>query len=1004
MKKAKLLLLAMLMVVCLVLAVACVPQHTPLEDATLTVGENEVELYVSDGRNASFTATEAGTYTFSLKTASTTVTFKKVIGETLEDVTLPYTVHVSANQKVTFAIASTATTEKDSVTVVVTKNTVETKVLALGDNEIEWFVDENKLATFTATETAGYTFSLKTASTTAAIKKVVGTTLEDVTLPYTVRLAANETVTLALGSIATTEKDSVTLVVEKADPLPNVELVLGNNPVEFYVADGRTVTFTATEANHYDVYFATGSSKTVTVKRDGEVVEIPYEVTLAEGEKLTLVLSSSATKEIDFVTVVVAKSSLFEDLPLLSSCYNLVEFFSDAGRTVSFTPDQAARYTFSLQTESATVTVKKVVCETLEDVTLPYTVRLEKQERITFALSSSATTEKDSVTFVVKKADPLPNVELVVGENPVEFYVDEGRTVEFFPGKEGRYNISVKGTNETVAFYDGSQPFTLPWNGYLYDDNLVIFDLQSVATTVKDSVTFVVEEDTNNYVASIDVQNKLSPDKGAMSFITMQPYRNITEISFKAKTFTDNTERWWGISLSETIDDADIYTRALGTLPVTGGEWVKFTFAFADGKCTITSSTGYSASKDVENKLYYVYFIAAKGEDFGGNILLDDFTIVANGKTHVDDFQKGFENGLFEADTTWVEGGAPVKEEIVNDIVVKEVTHNYVAHVNTRRHNENGQSFITKTAYTDITEISFKAKTAADATWWGISLSETTDAASIYEMKLGTLSSTNGAWVTFTFTFADGSCTITSSAGYSATKEVANKAYYVYFISSKCDFDYVELDDFVIKTASKTYTENFDNAMDQWLFDVEVEDDATTSPVTRVVDDDMGANANNVASIDIQNLMQSDAGKQQSFITKSTYSNITEISFKAKTGTVASWWGLTLAEDKNTANIYSWNPNKMLSTTNGEWVTFTYTFAEGKCTITSSAGLNEMYDVADKAYYLLIVGSRGETFDGDVLIDDFKIVADGQTYEENFEGNIADWLFDVDQAVTKVAA
>lgn len=829
MKKAKLWLLAVLMVMCLVVSVACNlqlnptpdPTHEPLDAAVLAVGENDVELYVEDGRAASFTASETGRYTISLKTASATATVAKVVGESTEAIQLPYTVRLDANEKLSLAISSTATTEKDSVTIVVEKvDPLANVTLQLGDNDVEWYVDEGRIASFTATAAGGYTFSAKNVSATTAVKKVVGTSLEDVTLPYTVRLAANDTVTFAFGSVATTEKDSTTMVVEKVDPLADVALELGDNNVDLFVDEGRTAVFTAAKDGRYEISLNADSDTVTFVNEKGTAVDLPLNTYLEKGQKVTLVLSS-------------------------------------------------------------------------------------------------------------------------------------------------------------------------------------------VATTEKDSVTLTIVEDTNNYVASIDVQNKLSPNKGEMSFITTEAYSNITEISFKAKTVTDNAERWWGISLATTQADADIYTMKLGTLPVTGGEWIQFTFKFEDGKCKITSNNGFEKTIDVDNKSYYIYFIGAKGEDFGGNILLDDFTIVADGETYVDDFQKGFDNGLFDADTTWVEGGVPVKEEIVNDIVIKD-NNNYVAHINTRRHAESGASFVTKNAYEGITEISFKAKTAdASNSWWGISLRESADK-DIYNWALGTLPSTNGEWVQFTFTFADGVCTITSNQGFSVTKEVENKAYYVYLISAKGEFDYVEFDDFVIKTADGTYTEDFNKSIDKWLFDVEVQDEPTTSPVRKIIDNNVAINTNenHAASIDIKNLLQSDAGKQHSFVTKQAYSNITEISFKAKTGATASWWGISLTDVPAEKDIYYWNPSQVLPTTAGEWVTFTYTFADGKCTITSTAGLNETKDVENNNCYIFLFGERGGgDFSDNVLIDDFVIkTADGETYTENFEGDISKWLFATDVAVTRVAA
>lgn len=611
--------------------------------------------------------------------------------------------------------------------------------------------------------------------------------------------------------------------------------------------------------------------------------------------------------------------------------------------------------------------------------------------------TSDSTSESESTHI------PFETAKLIVGDNTVELYVEDGREATFKAATAGRYEIGLKEETETVTFKiktsGGNEDVNLPYNAFFEAEQEITLVLASVATEEKDSVIITVKEDKNNYVASVDIKNKICPDDGKMSFITAEAYSNITEISFKAKTGTEAS--WWGISLATDDSTASLYNMPLGTLPATNGEWALFTYKFENGVCKITSTIGYSATKEIANEDYYVYVIGARSENFNENVMFDDFTIVADGETYVDDFQKGLNNGLFVIDDVWNEGGAPVSEVIVNDIEISD-KNNYVASIDIKNKlcpDDGKMSFITLEAYSNITEISFKAKTGTEASWWGISLAADASTASIYSMPLGTLPATNGKWALFTYKFENGVCKLTSTIGYSLTKEVANADYYIYIIGARGEnFDEnVMFDDFTIIADGETYVEDFQKDSSEWIFDADTELNNGSAPVAKVVANgiEIKDNTNFVASIDVKNRLCPDDGKM-SFITAEAYSNITEISFRAKTGTEASWWGISLATDASKASIYNM-PLGTLAKTDGEWVTFTFTFADGKCTIKSSASEDTVEkDVANADYYIYFIGARGENFNANIMIDDFKIIADGVTYIEDFQKDPSEWLFEAD--------
>ena len=167
------------------------------------------------------------------------------------------------------------------------------------------------------------------------------------------------------------------------------------------------------------------------------------------------------------------------------------------------------------------------------------------------------------------------------------------------------------------------------------------------------AVAFGIEEyeiyDAND-VVTINVKSFLSPDTGKMSFITGEAFSGITQISFDAKT--GEGASWWGIGMVTDSATASIYNHKLGTLPSTNGQWATFTYTFADGKVTVTSTLAGFNSYEKEFALgedsFYVYFLGERGGSaWTDNVCIDNFTIVADGDTYTDTFEKGADGNMF---------------------------------------------------------------------------------------------------------------------------------------------------------------------------------------------------------------------------------------------------------------------------------------------------------------------------------------------------------------------
>ena len=59
---------------------------------------------------------------------------------------------------------------------------------------------------------------------------------------------------------------------------------------------------------------------------------------------------------------------------------------------------------------------------------------------------------------------------------------------------------------------------------------------------------------------------------------------------------------------------------------------------------------------------------------------------------------------------------------------------------------------------------------------------------------------------------------------------------------------------------------------------------------------------NKYVAIDVQDGISTSVGRM-SFITKESYQGIKRIAFNAKSGDIASWWGIAIADDAKTANV-----------------------------------------------------------------------------------------------------
>lgn len=342
--------------------------------------------------------------------------------------------------------------------------------------------------------------------------------------------------------------------------------------------------------------------------------------------------------------------------------------------------------------------------------------------------------------------------------------------------------------------------------------------------------------------------DQLNEEKTA-NFITKKAYKGGSTISFQA--YVPNEATWWAVSWTKNANQIGLYDWAEGNgvqMFVKAGSWQQ---------CSVT------LPKD--NNSYYIYFVGAKGEWKGEELLIDDVQITdASGKVlGTDSFVDGVDAGLFNVVKTNPTNGQAVvygkeictEHESVTDKAVAatcdtagktagshcsscgkvlkaqedvpaightwvngscstcgKVRENLVAAIIVDELNENApMSFITKEAYPGGSTVSLKGYVPQGATWWAISW--TTDPANtdLYKWAVEGLgqgmNSSLGEWKDYSVTLPDD-----------------GQNYYIYVVGEKGQWNGKELllDEFVIadKNGAPIATDDFDNGVENGIFDV----------------------------------------------------------------------------------------------------------------------------------------------------------------------------------------
>ena len=267
-------------------------------------------------------------------------------------------------------------------------------------------------------------------------------------------------------------------------------------------------------------------------------------------------------------------------------------------------------------------------------------------------------------------------------------------------------------------------------------------------------------------------------------------------------------------------------------------------------------------------------------------------------------------------------------------------------------------NFITKQAYSNITKVEFDAKIDGTGTgWWGIGHSSSIATAKIYTGMVTTGTTTTGN----EFQHFNLSLNVTGPE-------------YIYFIVEVNTFHpFIYVDNVSITANGVTYNDDFDNGSTLFNDSPSVMGSGASFYTLKETTYYMNkTDSDYCVSIDAGNYGGSEASYKSTFISKQTYSNVTNVTFDAKIlGSLSDsalnpgehlWWGFGVSGDDD---VYDADHTTFVLTTNDEWITFSFNY--------STSG-----------YVKFVINPNKSS--GEILIDNITITTTGGTYVEGFTG------------------
>ncbi|MBQ4268034.1 MAG: hypothetical protein IJB97_00120 [Clostridia bacterium] len=552
-------------------------------------------------------------------------------------------------------------------------------------------------------------------------------------------------------------------------------------------------------------------------------------------------------------------------------------------------------------------------------------------------------------------------------------------------------------------------------------------------------LTFGGEASLASANSALAVDGRAVGGNSKIPFVTKAAYSGITEITFDALIpegyATDRVMLSFN-SMADTYGSA--YSAMMDSVGtgfemIYNGVWTtyKLSISGASASFQYKPAGGEWATKKTftswVDKAYYMYVNICPSGNLNGNndnaiIYFDNFSITTAAATVTDDFNISLENGLFkEATTTNALSLVSIGEKNVNLPAIPVKTTDVLAIKGKAIGGNEKVSAVTKESYAGITEISFDfyipAAFGGERIWLGFTTAK--GSYGYYNCKIdaglklhdkGSITNEE-SWYNATYTVVDGkiSLVITAEDGSSMTVKsgvaYTEAAYYLYIGMNpggglNVDESVLFVDNFKVKTSAATVTDDFETSATAGLFE-----EGNTSGALSALE----VVAPEFVEADCALAIKGNAiggNEKVSAVTKNAYSGITEISFKAQmtdnfTKGDRRFW-LAFTNTKGSYSYYSSGLKLHLKTTQGVWYEYTYSFGDGKVTLTAKDAEGTVTtigtsDWTDGAYYIYVGLNPGgdiNVADSVVLIDDFTVKTADGTYTDNFNASATGGLFE----------
>ncbi|MBR2336587.1 MAG: hypothetical protein IKA61_01390 [Clostridia bacterium] len=545
-----------------------------------------------------------------------------------------------------------------------------------------------------------------------------------------------------------------------------------------------------------------------------------------------------------------------------------------------------------------------------------------------------------------------------------------------------------------------------------------------------------------DFVAHLDTANGEAAE-GYHVFQTVDKYQGITEITFDAYVYEDSAteNNWWGISFTDKTEQDNYTDAAAGFVCLQSyevrGKWASYRYTTTDGKNwtisyglrgeELVEMTTKTSTLNVNDTPSYVFFASAPTNPgaVGIRVDIDNVIIVTGAFTYVEDFS-GAKSDLF------IERADVGKDPLTFIPAIVEEEQEPVdgeGHLvlDFKKFGESGLNVYSKEAYTNITEFwvdVYLPSANEDNVWSGFTpVSRVSGVDGYFAACTGGLRLDNkllnygwqDGWVTLKYTVSGGVWTLNmlyngndvteggwtldaSGADYSS-----NGASYIAL--SACPAKTFEwgmwIDNVKIVADGVTYEDNFNDGTSSLLY---VNPAVGEYVVEYPSDEEETPEGEGHLVVDFKQFGEAGFG----LYTKEAYTNITELwvdVYLPSANESHSWFGFTPASRVSGVDAYYAACTGGLNLNSGKltyygwldgWVTLKYTVTDGVWKLNMLYSGNDVTEggwtldasgadySSNGASYIALSACPAQAFEWGMMIDNVKIVANGVTYEDNF--------------------